>query len=223
MIHWKISVLSVALGAAATVGFVWLGRRPKKLERSGVSPALEREAFDEEEAARADAFHDFGLADREADRREGAEEIVDLTDALEMESLDIESMEIESVGVEPGSAELEIGPLDEEPLSDGERYDAVDPESLGNEFLSRAIEAPPASPPVREAFAPAPQDEETARIEQLDMAAELPVGSIDAHGNVELHAPSPTTQQPVDLSPTEEELERRRAAKGAIGTDERHE
>jgi len=213
MIHWKISVLSVALGAAATVGFVWLGRRPKKLERSAVSPALEREeALDEEEAARADAFHDFGLAERQADPRAGAEEIVDLTEALEMESLDIESMEVESGDVEPGAAELEIASLDEEQLSDGERYDAVDPESLGNEFLSRAIEAPHVSPPVREAFAPAPQDEETARIEQLDMAADLPVGRIDANGNVELHAQVPTTQQPFELPLTEEELERRRVA-----------
>ena len=184
MIHWKISVLSVTLGAAATAGFVWLGRRSRKIAVPDAGPALDIEQkFDAEEAARADAFHDFELADREANRQEGREEIAELLDALEGESFDVGPVDAD---IEPADAELEISSLDGEPLSDGERYDAVDPERLGNEFLSRAIDAPPASPPVPEPFAAPPPDEgqllDAARIE----AFELPL--------------------------TEEELERRRAA-----------
>jgi hypothetical protein len=82
MIHWKLSVLSIVLGAGATFGFVWLARTRPKLARAPL-PLL-----DSDEAAHADALRDL-----ENDGEDVELEFADLEEleAPEMRSLDEET------------------------------------------------------------------------------------------------------------------------------------
>jgi hypothetical protein len=171
MIQWKISALSIAAGAAATFGFVWLTRTRAK--RMLLPAPAERFGVDLDEAARADALHDVG--DHDA----------------------LEDIEVEPDDVEP----VRTGPFDEERFSLDEPYDAVDPEDIGTEYLRRATEAPPIHP--EEQF----KEDETV----ADASVELPVGSVDADGNTELHQPDRPSNASVELSPNEEELAQRAA------------
>jgi hypothetical protein len=180
MIHSKISFLAVALGAAATFGFVWLGRRPRRA--LAAPPPAPLPAIDPEDAARADALRDLDAAD---------------PDDSELDFFDVSE-------VEPNTLEtVELRPLDEEAVANDEPYDAVDPESMGTEFLRRATEAyvPPgdsASLPVFDGSA--------------DVAAELPVGRIESDGSAELRTPERPNAPATDLSPNNDELEQRRGA-----------
>jgi hypothetical protein len=222
MIHWKISVLSVALGAAAAAGFVWLGRRPRRPLISRAAPALagtsdyageeraeggahpigyvaerdERAAWGADEAARLDALHDLEVADPE-----NAE--LDLEAALER---------IEPIEIEPSDDEtVEFRPLEEESLTSDEPYDAVDPESIGSEFLRRATESPALDKPHESAFDV-----------PVDVAVELPVGRLDFGGNAELHGPARERKAETDLSPNDEELLQRRSDEAAGGPQKPH-
>ncbi len=183
MIHWKVSAISFAVGAIATVGFVWL--RSRRSGAAETKPELgERKEipFDAEETARLDALHDVG---------DQASEL-DLDEAIDVEPTELEPIEMRSFDEE--IAERATG---------GERYDAVDPEEVGAEFLQRATEASVDSTPGADPQLPA----------DLDIAAELPVGSVDAEGTTELHPPVHPAGAPAELSPTEEELEQRRLAR----------
>jgi len=126
-----------------------------------------------------------------------------------------------------------------------EPYDAVDAEDAGSEWLLRATQSAPSSgrDPVdvlegtdifdvsrtepitatEEKFGSEPEREPLAPhagTAEEDIAAQLPVGTVDDAGNVELHAPilppdaldAPPTGA---LSPTEEELTRRAGARRA--------
>jgi hypothetical protein len=151
MIQWKVSAISFAVGALATVGFVWLRSRSR-----GPHALKDIEApFDAEAAARSDAFHDVGDAVAELDLTEPM-----LLEPLEVRSLDEEAFERTAVG---------------------ERYDAVDPEDVGAEFLQRATEAAVLHPPTRPGGSPAellPTDEE---LEQRRIAREEHAGPGKAH------------------------------------------
>lgn len=176
MIQWKMTAVSFAVGAVATVGFVWLRR---SLARRAHQQADSAAPFDAEAAARSDALHD--VADSELDFVETAE-----LDA-EVEPTDLLSFEQEMFERETA----------------GERYDAVDPEEVGTEWLQRATEAAAVdSVPGSTAEPPA----------IADIAAELPVGTIDEGGNTELHGPGRPPTPPAELSPTDEELVQRRKA-----------
>ncbi|HEX6278132.1 MAG TPA: hypothetical protein VFZ53_34040 [Polyangiaceae bacterium] len=183
MIHWKISALSIALGATATLGFVWLGARTRNKRRAigaaDASLGAELPAFDADDAARADAFHDLDL-------REGENGDLEFGDPDDVDPLDEEQVEVQS--------------LDEEASTRDEPYDAVDPESIGVEFLRRATESPSTEAPPPSLF-----DAPT------DVAVELPVGRIDADGATELHEPRRGSGGSVELPPTEDELARRAA------------
>jgi hypothetical protein len=129
--------------------------------------------------------------------------------------------------------------------SHDEPYDALDPEDVGAEWLLRATASAPLAgrdpidalegtivfdPPVpdpsvvtEDAAKSGRSGEPMARhagTREDDIAATLPVGSVDDAGNVELHAPilppdalnAPPTST---LSPTEKELARRAAAREA--------
>jgi hypothetical protein len=187
MIHWKLSALSLALGATATLGFVWLGTRARKrraLDVVDASLGTPLPILDADDAARADAFRDL--------------------DVREDESVDFELGEPDDIeGSEEGPVELRS--LDEEALNGDEPYDAVDPESIGVEFLRRATESPSGDAP-EPSFFDAP----------TDAAVELPVGQVDLDGATELHEPQRPSQGAVELPLTEEELARRAAeAEGA--------
>ena len=172
MIQWKVSVMSFAAGALATVGLVWFRHAREQRRRARVSEL----PFDADEAARADALHDVGDAVSE----------IELTEPMLLEPIEMKSLDSEL----------------SERTTGGERYDAVDPEELGAEWLQRAIEA---TDPGSGSAAEPPA-------ELTDIAAELPVGSIDTEGNTELHEPAAPAGPPSGLLPTDQELEQRRAA-----------
>jgi len=182
MIHWKVSALTITLGAAATVGFVWLARSPLKRIPARSSPREIPRESDPDADAKADAFRDFDDAETEPSELDFAEPI--------------------------DAAPAELRPLEDEAFSNNEPYDAVDPESLGSEFLRRAT----GSEPNRSDEAP-PFDEATP-----DVAPELPVGSVDAQGNTELHEPKEPNQRTVELLPNDEELARRAATEERKGS-----
>jgi hypothetical protein len=171
MFHLKLTAL--ALGAATTLGFVWLAKGRKR-------PA-HKPPVDTENLARQDAFQAFAEeADAELD-----------PDYEEESNVDVESFE--------------------EPLPTEEHYDAVDPEDIGSEWLSRATEAP-ASHPEQPSFS-----------DDGDALEEVPVGNIDAGGNTELHHPKRPSKSAVDLSPNNEELAQRAAPAEGDDAGERHE
>src|SRR6186713_3279366 len=109
MIHSKIPLLAAALGAAATFGFVWLGR--SRRQALAPRPLEQLPPFDADDAARADALHDL-----HAD----PDEELDIFDLSEVEPAALDGVELQT--------------LDEEALAIDEPYDAVDPESIGTEF-----------------------------------------------------------------------------------------
>jgi hypothetical protein len=121
MVHWKLSALSVAVGAAATFGFVWLSRS-SRARRHLAPPTTESErAPTPDEIARADALHDL-----EGSGEDPAELGLD-------EPADLEPMDVRSLDQEPLAGD--------EPVAGEEHYDAVDPEEIGTEFLRRATES----------------------------------------------------------------------------------
>jgi len=120
MIHWKLSALSVAVGAAATVGFVWLSRsRTRRRLIPSSSPNEHPPTLDD--VARADALHDL----------EGSGE--DLSELGLVESVEVEPVDMRSLDEEPLAGD--------EPVLGDEHYDAIDPEEMGTEWLRRATES----------------------------------------------------------------------------------
>ena len=177
-------------------------------------------------AARADALHDMAEDDGDADfDADTVREPVDIDGSNEVSAT--------------------VGPHDHVVPAD-EPYDALDAEDVGAAWLRRATQAEPGedldlnealegmheitdgditlaeldredaygSDQTGEALAP------HAGTHDADVAAELPVGTLDSAGNVELHAPlnppdaleAPPTSA---LSPTDEEMARRAAAHAA--------
>ncbi|HEV8549521.1 MAG TPA: hypothetical protein VGQ57_10845 [Polyangiaceae bacterium] len=219
------------------MGLVWAGRallgrvkRPTAAaDRQGTPEApvehgWEGEALDD--IARHDALRDLG------DGR-----------ALDFELDRIEPEDIDELDIEVSEADIEVsetvGQL-ELPTAADEPYDAVDAEDVGAEWLLRATQTtPPMGWNANEAFEGGhvftPEDTANddggreagygsdqagaplaphAGTHDEDVAAELPVGTMDASGNVELHAPvSPPdafgAPPSGELSPTAEELARR--------------
>jgi hypothetical protein len=183
MIHWKLSALSVAVGAAATFGFVWLSRTSRAQRRLMPPPTPREHQPTPDEAARRDALHDL----------EGNGE--GLPDLALDETTDLEPIDVRSLDEEPLAGD--------EPVAGDEHYDAIDPEELGTEWLRRATES--SEPP----STPNPFSDERA-----DVAAELPVGTIDWEGNTELHQPKASEKPGTELSPNEAELAQRGATEG---------
>ncbi|HTQ04236.1 MAG TPA: hypothetical protein VMI54_10275 [Polyangiaceae bacterium] len=183
-----------------------------------------------EDRARDDALHDLGGLENDE---------VDFDADTERQPANLDALDVNTT----------VGPS-EHVIAGDEPYDALDAEDVGTAWLRRATQSDPAemeepneslegmhevsagdpsmfgadhedgfgSDQVGEAFAP------HAGTRDDDVAAELPVGTQDAAGNVELHAPinppdafgAPPTGA---LSPTDEEIARRHAAHAA---DERH-
>jgi hypothetical protein len=168
MVHWKVSALSLALGAAATFGFVWLSRSSRSRQR--LSPPTPTP----DEVARTDALRDL---ESEGDM---------------FESFDVEPLDVRSLDGEPLAGD--------EPVAGDEHYDAIDPEEIGAEWLRRATQS---TEPINSA--------NPFSLEGADVAAELPVGSIDSEGNTELHQPQHEKKPGADLSPNEAELAQRGA------------
>jgi hypothetical protein len=125
MIHWKLSALSVAVGAAATVGFVWLSRGARSRRRSALPATPSEHPPTSDEVARADALHDL----------EGSGE--DLPELGLVQSVEVEEVDVRSLDEEPLAGD--------EPVLGDEHYDAMDPEEMGSEWLRRATES--AEPP----------------------------------------------------------------------------
>lgn len=178
MIHWKLSALSVAAGAAATFGFVWLSRSARARRRLAPPPTPSEHLTTPEEVARTDALRD--LEDSGEDPEELGLAASGDVDPIDMRSLDQEPL------------------AGDEPVPGDEHYDAIDPEEMGTEWLRRATES--SEPP----SAPNPFPDERA-----DIAAELPVGTIDWEGNTELHQPEGGEKPATDLSPNDAELAQR--------------
>lgn len=218
-------------GAAMAVGLVWAqralnwrGALPRRSK--AVAPGLPDINLDPDvnlaDRARDDALHDMGGLD-------GDDVDLDADTQRQPEQID-------ALDVTPTAAPLEH-------LTAGdEQYDAMDAEDVGTAWLRRATQSEPSefaepgdsfegthtvvdgdsalfggdresgfgSDQEGEAFAP------NAGTHEDDVAAELPVGTQDAAGNVELHAPlnppdgldAPPTGA---LSPTNEEIARRHA------------
>ena len=177
MIQWKLSAVSFALGAVTSVGFVWLRR---SLTRRAERRAELEAPFDPKRAARSDALHDV------------AESELDFIEAADAEPSEVEPSELLSYEQETF-----------EPAKGGERYDAVDPEEVGAEWLQRATESA--------AVDSVPGSTPEVPVAPADIAAELPVGSVEG-GNTELHEPGRPPTPPAELSSTDEELEQRRKA-----------
>jgi hypothetical protein len=122
-------------------------------------------------------------------------------DALRDLERDGENVEFEFVDAE-ALEPTELRSLDEETPKGDDHYDAVDPEDMGTEWLRRATEAPPISPP--EAQSPVEVSGDTAQ--------EIPVGSIDPEGNTELHPAEKRSSAAIDLPPNDDELAKRASA-----------
>lgn len=174
-----------------------------------------------DDMARDDAFHDMG---------EDSSAELELDTRADPEDIDVQDLEAaETVGA------LEL------PAAQDEPYDAVDAEDVGTAWLLRATQA---TPPVgwnaqdvlegsghviephfgvSDAMGPESgygSDQEGAPLadhagtHEDDLAAELPVGTLDAEGNTELrndaNPPDAFDAPPTgQLSPTAEELARR--------------
>jgi hypothetical protein len=231
MIPW------VGGGAAMAVGLVWAQRAlnwrgPLPRRSKAVAPELHDINLDPDvnltDRARDDALHDMGGL-------EGDEIDFDADTQRQPENLDL--LDVNTTA----------GPLEHVVEAD-EQYDAMDAEDVGTAWLRRATETEAAEleepgeslegthdiiddvtlfDTGREDGFGSDQEGETlapnAGTREDDVAAELPVGTQDAAGNVELHAPinppdafnAPPTGA---LSPTDEEIARRHAA---LEADER--
>ena len=226
-------------GAAVAVGLVWAqrllhwrGALPRRSK--AVAPEIHDINLDPDVnlAARAhdDALHDMGGLD---------EDDIDFDADTQRQPSSVDELD-----VTPTAGMLE------HVVAGDEQYDALDAEDVGTAWLRRATQSEPAefgepnealegtheviegdsalfggeredgfgSDQEGEALAP------NAGTRVDDVAAELPVGTQDAAGNVELHAPlnppdgfdAPPTGA---LSPTNEEIARRHAA---LEGDTRH-
>jgi hypothetical protein len=123
MIHWKVTTLSLAFGAAATAGFVWVSRWSRARRRlSTLAPSAPKEYLPtSDDVARSDALHDL--------ESEG-----DLSESFDAEGVDVRSLDDEPLA-------------GDEPVLGDEHYDAIDPEDIGTEWLRRATEAEPVGKP----------------------------------------------------------------------------
>lgn len=226
-------------GAAVAVGLVWArhalnwrGRLPRSSKAA--SPELPNVNLnpdaDLDDRARDDALHDMGGFENDE---------VDFDADTERQPSSLDAVE----------TAVTAGPI-EHVVPNEEPYDAMDPEDVGTAWLRRATETEvsEAADPgeslegMHEVLEGDPaffgsereddfgSDQEGAALaphagtHEDDVAAELPVGTLDAAGNAELHAPvdppdafeAPPTGA---LSPTNEEMARRDAAHEA---DQRH-
>lgn len=118
MIHWKVSTLSLAFGAAATFGFVWLSRSSRSRRRvstpSPLPPTSSKHLPIPDDVARTDAIRDL-----HGDS--------DMFEAIEADELDMRSLDEQPLA-------------GDEPVVGDEHYDAIDPEEMGTEWLRRATE-----------------------------------------------------------------------------------
>ncbi len=188
--------------------------------------------------AHADAVHDMGRLDDNADFDAHTR-----GEALDRRDLDLDLDFDVDVDVDQLEMNATVGPNDHTVPAD-EPYDALDAEDVGTAFLRRATQVEPSEDlDVNEALEgtheiidgdPALMDlaresgdyginrtgeslAPYAGTYEEDVAAELPVGTLDSAGNAEFHAPlnppdafaAPPTST---LSPTEEEMARRDAA-----------
>lgn len=215
-------------GGAVLAGLVWAGRAFVMRVRGSVAPpedAADTEGVDRgweadalDDVARMDALHDMNqdaVSDFDFDTRPDQEELAASERGRSVQA-------------------LEQARLPDEP------YDALDADDLGMEWLLRATQASGTGHPARselldgmhEADGPDGDAEDPreyaygsdqegaplaphAGTHDEDLAAELPVGTVDAQGNIELHAPvdppdafgAPPTSE---LAVTEEDLARRR-------------
>ena len=195
---------------------------PSHLRDINLDPDVNLDAI-----ARRDALHDMGNLREDVD-------------------FDVDTKR-QPVNVDPSIFDVDatVGP-DEHAVPAEEPYDALDAEDVGTAWLRRATQsetteeqdATEALEGTHEVIEGDPVELELMREERFgsdqfgeelapnagthdaDIAAELPVGTFDAAGNVELHAP----QNPPDaleapptgaLSPTDEEMARRDAAHAA--------
>jgi len=226
-------------GAAMAVGLVWAqralnwrGALPRRSK--AVAPELPDINLDPDvnlaDRARDDALHDMGGLDDNG---------VDFDADTQRQPASIDDLDVTPT----------VGPL-EHMVQGDEQYDAMDAEDVGTAWLRRATQSEPAEvvepsdslegtmqvidgdsalfDSDREDGFGSDQEGETlasnAGTHEDDVAAELPVGTQDAAGNVELHAPvnppdgldAPPTGA---LSTTIEEITRRHAA---LEADQRH-
>ncbi len=222
--HTSVGLIA---GSAAMAGLIWAGRALwSRFQGPNVNAltGLDAKGRDEdwETEALADIAHLHALRDLRASQ--AADLAADTLDDPE----DIDQFDLDAT----------VGTMEHASTAD-DSYDAVDAEDVGTEWLLRATQA---TPPERrdanevlegshiiearygvvddaseDAYG---SDQEGAPISRYggtheeDVAAELPVGNVDAAGNTELHTPhnppdalgAPPTGQ---LSLTEEELARR--------------
>jgi len=228
---WKATVPWLGGGAALAVGFVWL---QKALRWRESSPRVSQAAppsevsdinldpdvnVDFDEIAHSNALHDIGDLDLGS-------------------SADFEWELPPEVGA-PDDTGVTVGPSEHTIMAD-EPYDALEPEDVGTAWLRRATQSETSEEfDVADALEGVQQiiegdpsladsnqqarfgvDQEgqplapNAGIRADDVAAELPVGTLDAAGNAELHEsdnpPDGLGAPPTGtLSPTLEEIERR--------------
>ena len=162
--------------------------------RSGRKRATKTEPGASDRAARADALHDVGEGHAESEEFD-----------LRIEEEDVDVLDLGA----------NVGPLDQADFAD-EPYDSLDAEDVGTEWLLRAtqnstpyrrdpgevLDGAFVSEGPRESIAEGPSearfgaDQEGAPLaphagtHEDDVAAELPVGNVDAQGNTQLHAPA---------------------------------
>jgi len=219
-------------GGAVLAGLVWAGRAfVTRIRGSGALPATLTENAGGTEAVdhgwEADALDDAARMDALHDMHEDAVSDIDF---------DLRADRDELAASERGRS---VHALEQASFPD-EPYDALDADDLGTEWLLRATQASGTGHPARSELldgmhetdgpdgdADDPResaygsDQEGAPLaphagtHDEDVAAELPVGTVDAQGNIELHAPAdppdafgaPPTSE---LAVGEEELARRR-------------
>jgi hypothetical protein len=181
---------------------------PKSERRARLEAKLDAIVREEtsREAAHDDAMRDIeaeGLNFDDGDERDDERDDVDIVFDTLRNPQDVEWPPRENV-----QSNAHFGPRDEP-------YDAVDPEDVGSEWLTRATQATPAEgrDPVDlldgtniddasievdidlddESDYGTDQDGEPlaphAGVAEEDVAARLPVGNVDERGNVELHTP----------------------------------
>lgn len=236
---WKSTIPWVGGGAAFAVGFLW-ARRTKgprgalprlspdvALEPTSAAGSLQDINLDPDvnldEIARRDALHDMG----------------DLNDDVDF---DVDTKR-RPVNVDMASdVNTTVGPS-EHAVSPDEGYDALDAEDVGAAWLRRATETESSEEPdvmdalegTHEVIEGDPSLLDLAREEpygadqlgaplapyagthDVDIATELPVGTLDEAGNAEFHValnPPDALEAPPTgtLSPTDEEMARRDAA-----------
>ena len=200
---FRFASVGALAGSAAVVGLIWAGRmirgRGRKAEVPTGFPTDERLV---DEGWEGDALDD--AARSEAEREPGTLSPEDLEFDLRDEAEDgIDALDLAT------KYALEQVDVADEP------YDALDAEDVGTEWLLRATQtsAPERVDPI-ELLGSSPiievhelgdggpneagfgSDQEGAPLadhagtHDEDVAAELPVGNVDAQGNTELHAPA---------------------------------